>query len=124
LSGAKTVAGLLADAAARVPFVAMDDLAAALAAGNAGYVLLDVREKDAFDAGHIAGAQHLPRGQLELCVNDMLPDPTARILTICEFGRISTLAAATLRDLGFTRAAALDGGVKAWREAGLPLADG
>ena len=54
----------------------------------------------------------------------MLPDPTARILTICEFGRISTLAAATLRDLGFTRAAALDGGVKAWREAGLPLVGG
>ena len=124
LSGAKTVAGLLAEAAARVPFVAMDDLAAALAAGNAGYVLLDVREKDAFDAGHITGALHLPRGQLELRVNDMLPDPTARILTICEFGRISTLAAATLRDLGFTRAAALDGGVKAWREAGLPLVGG
>ena len=99
-------------------------VAAALAAGNAGYVLLDVREKDAFDAGHIIGALHLPRGQLELRVNDMLPDPTARILTICEFGRISTLAAATLRDLGFTRAAALDGGVKAWREAGLPLVGG
>jgi rhodanese-related sulfurtransferase len=51
----------------------------------------------------------------------MLPDPTARILTCCEFGRISTLAAATLRMLGFQRAVALDGGMKAWREAGLPL---
>jgi rhodanese-related sulfurtransferase len=42
----------------------------------------------------------------------------------CEFGRISTLAAATLRIMGFQRAAALDGGVKAWREAGYPLTTG
>jgi rhodanese-related sulfurtransferase len=69
----------------------------------------------------VPGARHLPRGQLELRVNDELPDPTARIVTVCEFGKISTLAAATLRDLGFLRAAALDGGMKAWREGGLPL---
>jgi rhodanese-related sulfurtransferase len=61
---------------------------------------------------------HLPRGQLELRVNNELPDPTLRILTCCEFGKISTLAAATLRELGFTRAVALDGGMKAWRDAG------
>ena len=85
-------------------------------------VLLDVREKDAFAAGHIPGARHLPRGQLELRVNTELPDPTRRILVCCEFGYISTLAAATLRELGYTQAAALDGGLKAWREKGLPLA--
>lgn len=39
----------------------------------------------------------------------------------CEFGHISTLAAATLRELGYTQAAALDGGMKAWREADYPL---
>jgi rhodanese-related sulfurtransferase len=42
-------------------------------------------------------------------------------LVACEFGRISTLAAATLRELGYTKAAALDGGIKAWRESGLPM---
>ena len=46
---------------------------------------------------------------------------TVRILACCEFGKISTLAAATLRELGFTRAVALDGGLKAWREAGYEL---
>jgi rhodanese-related sulfurtransferase len=66
----------------------------------------------------------LPRGQLELRVNDELPDPTRRVVTVCEFGRISTLAAATLRELGFTRVVALDGGMKAWREAGFPLVAG
>jgi rhodanese-related sulfurtransferase len=53
-------------------------------------------------------------------VNSELPDPTVRILTCCEFGKISTLAAATLRELGYGRAVALDGGMKAWREAGFP----
>jgi glyoxylase-like metal-dependent hydrolase (beta-lactamase superfamily II)/rhodanese-related sulfurtransferase len=124
MSGGKTVAQMLAEASASVTFVSMEELAAKVAAGNLDMVLLDVREKDAFLAGHIPGAQHLPRGQLELRVNDELPDPTVRIVTCCEFGRISTLAAATLRTLGFRRASALDGGMKAWREAGLPLTAG
>jgi rhodanese-related sulfurtransferase len=84
-------------------------------------IILDVRERDAYREGHIAGARLLPRGQLELRVNQELPDPTRRILTCCEFGRISTLAASTLRMMGFQRAVALDGGMKAWREAGYPL---
>ncbi|HEY1392024.1 MAG TPA: rhodanese-like domain-containing protein [Methylibium sp.] len=46
------------------------------------------------------------------------------MLTCCEFGRISTLAAATLHSLGFQRAIALDGGLQAWREAGYPLKSG
>ncbi len=124
MSGGKTVAQLLAEATASVAFVSLEELAARVADGDLGLVLLDVREKDAFLAGHIPGARHLPRGQLELRVNDELPDPTARILAVCEFGRISTLAAATLRTLGFGRAAALDGGMKTWRESGLPLSAG
>lgn len=124
MSGGKTVTQLLAEAGAAVPFMAMDELKARLAAPANGLVVLDVREKDAFEAGHIPGARHLPRGQLELRVNDDLPDPTLRIVVCCEFGKISTLAAATLRGLGYLRAAALDGGMKAWREAGFPLEQG
>jgi glyoxylase-like metal-dependent hydrolase (beta-lactamase superfamily II)/rhodanese-related sulfurtransferase len=121
MSGGKTVAQLLSDAGSKVPFVSMAELAERVGKNDLGLVLLDVREKDAFAAGHIPGAQHLPRGQLELRVNKELPDPTRRILVCCEFGHISTLAAATLRELGYTQAAALDGGIKAWREGGLPL---
>ena len=124
MSGGKTVAQLLSEAAAGTPFVSMEDLAGRVAREDLGLVLLDVREKDAYLAGHVPGARHLPRGQLELRVNQELPDPTARILTCCEFGHISTLAASTLRVLGFRRAAALDGGMKAWRDAGLPLETG
>jgi len=121
MSGGKTVAQLLSEAGASVSFMSMIDLQQRVASGELGLTLLDVREKDAFTAGHIPGARHLPRGQLELRVNTELPDPTQRILTVCEFGHISTLAAATLRQMGFVHAAAFDGGMKAWREAGLPL---
>ncbi|HEX4026166.1 MAG TPA: rhodanese-like domain-containing protein [Rhizomicrobium sp.] len=121
MSGGKTVEQLLSEAAAHVPFVSMAELAERVNRNDLGLILLDVREKEAFADGHIPGARHLPRGQLELRVNSELPDPTQRILVACEFGRISTLAAATLRELGYTRAAALDGGIKAWRESGLPM---
>jgi glyoxylase-like metal-dependent hydrolase (beta-lactamase superfamily II)/rhodanese-related sulfurtransferase len=124
MSGGKTVEQLLANASASISFISMADLAARVASGDPGMIVLDVREKDAFQAGHVPGAAHLPRGQLELRVNKDLPDPTRRILVICEFGHISTLAAATLRELGFAQAIALDGGMKAWRESGLPLAVG
>ena len=124
LTGGKTVTQLLADAAAKVPFISLESLRALTEARDPDFVVLDVRERDAYEGGHVPGARLLPRGQLELRVNDELPDPTRRIVTVCEFGRISTLAAATLRDLGFTRAVALDGGMKAWREATFPLVQG
>ena len=121
MSGGKTVAQLLSEAAAKVPFMSLAELKDRIGGNSRDLVVLDLREKDAFDTAHVPGARHLPRGQLELRVNGELPDPTARILTYCEFGKISTLAAATLRELGFARAVALDGGFKAWREAGYPL---
>jgi len=121
MTGAKSISQLLATAAAAVPFVSLAELSSQVAERSNDLVVLDVREKDAFVASHIPTARHLPRGQLELRVNEELTDPTLRIVVCCEFGKISTLAAATLRELGFLRAAALDGGVKAWREAGFPV---
>lgn len=124
LSGGKTVAQMLAEAAAAVPFMSMAQLRQRLDDGDTELVVLDVREREAWEGGHIPRARLLPRGQLELRVNEELPDPTRHIVTCCEFGRISTLAAATLREMGFQRAVALDGGVKAWREAGYPIERG
>jgi rhodanese-related sulfurtransferase len=121
ISGGKIIAQLLAEAASRVPFMSLTELKAHVDAAEHDLIVLDVREREAFDSGHIPGAQLLPRGQLELRVNNDLPDPTRRILVYCEFGRISMLAAATLREIGFQRAVALDGGMKAWREAGYPI---
>ena len=80
MSGGKTVAQLLAEAAAKAPFMSLDELRARVGGRNR-LIVLDVREKDAYQAGHVPGARHLPRGQLELRVNEELPDPTLRILT-------------------------------------------
>ncbi|MFZ1989074.1 MAG: MBL fold metallo-hydrolase [Alphaproteobacteria bacterium] len=124
MSGGKTVMQLLVEAGASVPFMALEELKSRLDARPNDLMVLDVREKDAYAKGHIPGAKHLPRGQLELRVNEELPNPTLRIVVACEFGKISTLAAATLRQLGFTRAAALHGGMKEWREASYPLEQG
>ena len=118
-SGGKTVAQLIAEASREVAFMSLAEVRARLERQE--LVLLDVREKDAFDAGHLPGARHIPRGQLELRVDKELPDPTARILTYCQLGKISTLAAATLRAMGFTRAVALDGGYAEWVKAGYPI---
>lgn len=124
ISGGTTVRQLLADAAAVTPFMAMDELVRRLAARPNNLVVLDVRERDSWEKGRIPSAQHLARGQLELKVDEHFPDPDVEIVTVCEFGKLSTLAAATLRGLGFRRTIALDGGMKAWREAGHPLDEG
>ncbi|HEV7358756.1 MAG TPA: rhodanese-like domain-containing protein [Steroidobacteraceae bacterium] len=124
MSGGKTVAQMLSDAAASVPFMSMAQLKTNIENGRDDMVVLDVRERDDYESGHVPGASHLPRGQLELRVNEELKDPTRRILVCCEFGRISTLATATLRSMGYSGAVALDGGIKAWREAGYPLTTG
>ncbi|MEZ0243813.1 MAG: MBL fold metallo-hydrolase [Sphingomonas sp.] len=121
MSGGKTVRQLLGEAAATIPFVSLDELAARLGTRRNDFVILDVRERDAYAAGHVPGALHLPRGQLELKVDQVFPDPDLEILTVCELGKISTLAAATLQQLGFRRAVALDGGMKSWREQGYPI---
>ncbi len=124
MSGGKTVAQMLTEAAAGVPFMALAELKARNDAAKGELLVLDVRERDAYEQGHIPGARLLPRGQLELRVNQDLPDPTLRIVTCCELGRVSTLATATLREMGYQRAAALDGGMQAWREAGYPVKAG
>ena len=124
MCGGKTVEQLLGEAAATIPFMSIDEVRERLARRDNDFVVLDVRERAAFDVDHIPGARNVPRGQLELVVDKVLPDPTVRIVTICEFGRISTLAAATLRELGFRRVSALHGGMKLWRDANHPLETG
>jgi glyoxylase-like metal-dependent hydrolase (beta-lactamase superfamily II)/rhodanese-related sulfurtransferase len=120
-SDAKTVKQLIAEATREIAFMSMDEVQRYIDRGDQALVLLDVRERDAFRAGHLAGARNIPRGELELRADRELPDPTARILTYCQLGKISTLAAHTLRTMGYTRSLALDGGVDSWTRAGYTL---
>lgn len=117
-TGCKTVAQLIGEAARGISFMSLDAVRERL---GTTLVLLDVRERSDYEAGHLPGARHVPRGQLELRIDRELPDPTVRVLTYCQFGKISTLAAATLRAMGYVRAVALDGGFAAWSQAGYPV---
>ena len=77
-------------------------------------VLLDIRTEDEYEAGHIQGAQWLPRGTLEYSIQDIVTDPAARIVLYCNSGGRSALATMTLGDMGYTNVVDLDGGFKAW----------
>lgn len=121
LSGCKTVEQMISAAAQRISFMSQEEILRRIQSDDPGITLLDVRENDSYQRGHIPGAILLPRGQLELRVDKLLPDPTARIVVYCQFGKVSTLAAATLRDMGFTRAIAMARGIETWLENGLPI---
>ena len=65
------------------------------------------------------GAKHLPRGRLEYQAAEQLPDKDARFVVHCSFeGRSSALATKSLKEMGYTNVANMDGGITAWRERG------
>ena len=82
--------------------------------------LLDVRETDEWDAGHIEGAQHIPLGDLGARLDEVPRDRT--VVAVCRSGSRSDRAAKGLRVSGYA-AENLEGGVTAWTLAGLPLVD-
>jgi rhodanese-related sulfurtransferase len=101
----------------------------AATAVSAGAVLIDIRaESQIARDGAIPGALVIGRNVLEwrLDPTSSHPHPQApgldqQVIVFCDAGYASSLAAATLQELGFARATDLDGGFQAWREAGLPV---
>lgn len=77
-----------------------------------------------FARGHVPGARWVPRGWLELWIDDIVPSKSTPVTVTCTDGVASVLAAVTLRDLGYTDVAVLDGGMAAWQQAGLPVEKG
>src|SRR6188768_1631464 len=95
------------------------DVKATLSNGN-GIVLLDVRESDEWDAGHLPGAKHVARGYLESRVEGAIgPDRSQRVVIYCASGQRSALAANTLKDLlGYENVASMNGGITLWKDRG------
>lgn len=81
-------------------------------------VLIDVRERDEVEQGHIPGAIHIPRGFLELRIENTVPDRQTRIVTYCGGGTRSLLAAESLQRLGYEDVASMVGGFTMWRNEG------
>jgi sulfur-carrier protein adenylyltransferase/sulfurtransferase len=86
--------------------------------GN-GVVLVDVRESEEWDAGHIPGAKHVPRGYLESRIEGAVADRSQRVVIYCASGQRSALAANTLREqLGYENVASMNGGITLWKDRG------
>jgi rhodanese-related sulfurtransferase len=88
------------------------------------FFFIDVREDGEFAACRAAGSRHLGRGILERDVEKLIPDPEAPIVLYCGGGFRSALAAESLQKMGYSNVLSMDGGMRAWREAGYPLEEG
>jgi ubiquinone/menaquinone biosynthesis C-methylase UbiE/rhodanese-related sulfurtransferase len=88
---------------------------------NQRVVYLDVREEEAYLGGTIRGAVHVPRGEIEERLPQLLPDPKTPILTFCQRGFIGALAAARLKSMGYQNVWNLHGGLGSWKDNGLPV---
>ena len=121
----KTTAHLIAEAKGRIENLSPAAVAAELEGGDV--LLVDVREAEEWRQGSIPGAIHTSRGMLEFSADPTSAyyrpgfDPAGRIILFCASGGRSALAADMLQILGYDRIAHLDGGLKAWRDAGLTV---
>lgn len=83
--------------------------------------LIDVREDSEWEEGHLPGAAHIGRGVLERDIEKAIPDTDAGIVLYCGGGYRSALAAESLQRMGYSNVQSMDGGFRAWKEAGLPI---
>jgi molybdopterin/thiamine biosynthesis adenylyltransferase/rhodanese-related sulfurtransferase len=89
--------------------------------GKTSPVLVDVREKDEWVEGFIPGARWIPRGFLELRIEEQIPEKSSELILYCAGGTRSALAARALQELGYPNVSSLAGGFTAWKRAGLPF---
>jgi molybdopterin/thiamine biosynthesis adenylyltransferase/rhodanese-related sulfurtransferase len=84
-------------------------------------VVVDVREQDEWDEGHIPGAVHVPRGHLESRIERLAPDAARPVVVYCSAGNRSAFAAKTLAELGYEDVVSLAGGFTDWKRNGFPV---
>jgi molybdopterin/thiamine biosynthesis adenylyltransferase/rhodanese-related sulfurtransferase len=85
-------------------------------------LVVDVRERDEWEEGHIPGAVHVPRGSLESRIERIEPDRTRQIVLYCSTGNRSAFGAKTLEELGYDSVSSLAGGFTDWKRNGFPTA--
>jgi len=111
---------LVADAKRRIKECGIADVKARLDRGET-FHFIDVREDDEFACDCADGARHIGRGVLERDIENLIPDKNAPIVLYCGGGFRSALAADNLQKMGYTNVVSMDGGLRAWREAGYSI---
>src|SRR2546421_6928995 len=119
MAEAKTKSELLKVARTQVPEVTPAELAKELQSRRPA--VIDVREKDETDQGILPGAKQVPRGFLELRIEETIADRDADVVLYCAGGTRSLLAGRTLQEMGYRKVRSLRGGYGAWKDAGLPV---
>lgn len=85
-----------------------------------GAIAIDVRELENFREAHLQGAKHLSRGLIELEIEEEIPDLETPIICYCGGGSRAALVAESLQKMGYKNVRSIRGGLRAWKEAGLP----
>jgi molybdopterin/thiamine biosynthesis adenylyltransferase/rhodanese-related sulfurtransferase len=110
---------LLAQTKAEIEEIDSKSLAGALESDSSPLVI-DVREQDEWDEGHVPRAVHMPRGYLESRIERTAPDRKAPIVVYCASGNRSAFAAKTLEELGYENVSSLAPGYTGWKRDGFP----
>lgn len=110
---------IVQDAKGRVKECTVADVRRRRDAGES-FTLVDVREESEYAAGHAAGAVHIGKGVIERDIETKVPDPATPLVLYCGGGFRSALAADALQKMGYTNVVSMDGGWRAWTDAGLP----
>jgi len=114
---------IVEDARSRIREISIAEVQAKLQAGEK-FMLVDVREESEYAKDHLPGAIHLGKGIIERDIEERVPDPSTPMVLYCGGGFRSALAADNLREMGFRNVLSMDGGIREWREQGLPLTSG
>src|SRR5215211_9562895 len=85
-----------------------------------GAILVDIREQDEVDQGIVPGAVHIPRGYLEMRIEETIRDHDTPVIFYCAGGVRSIFGAEALSDLGYRDVVSMAGGFSGWKAAGLP----
>ena len=109
---------LVNDAKSRVKQIGIEDYKKL---PSKGHVLIDVREDHEWAAGHAAGAMHLSKGIIERDIETKIRDKSATLVLYCGGGYRSALVADALQKMGYENPISLDGGWRAWNEAGMAV---
>jgi rhodanese-related sulfurtransferase len=111
---------LVQDAKSRITEISATDAAQEV---QRGALLVDVRESEDWQQGHAPAAVHMPRGTIELDIEEKAPALDTPIICHCGGGSRSALVAENLQRMGYTNVKSLAGGFKAWKQAGLPVTE-